>query len=176
MEATTPSWRNGVVAIALVGLVVALVWAVKHQAPSLRSVAERAVPLEVALERDRPVVIEFYADWCTVCQAMAADTATLEETYGDRLSYVMLNVDNNRWLPEIRTYEVDGIPRFLFLDRQHQVVGDAVGQVPRSVMEENISALLAGTELPYRRLSGERTSPFRSLAAPKIPQPRDHGV
>jgi thiol-disulfide isomerase/thioredoxin len=164
------------VAIALVGLILALVWAVKHQTPSLRQVAERAVPLEQALGQDRAAIVEFYADWCTVCQAMAADTAELQATYGDRLSYVMLNVDNNRWLPEIRTYEVDGIPRFLFLNRQHQVVGDAVGQIPKQVMEENIAALLADAELPHRRLSGDRTSSFGTQMPAKVPQPRDHGV
>jgi len=42
--------------------------------------------------------------------------AQLKQQYPD--SVKMLNVDNTKWLPEILKYRVDGIPLFVFLNKE----------------------------------------------------------
>ena len=144
--------------VAIVALVLSVVlffglqWS--RQTVSLGMVAEKATPYPVAMANGRPTIIEFYADWCESCQTMAKTNWQMETTYGDQINFVMLNVDNNKWLPELTKYRVDGIPRFIFLDRQQNQIGDAVGIIPGNIMEANIKAMVAGQPLPHNNLVG----------------------
>jgi thiol:disulfide interchange protein len=168
--------RNLIVAIAAILLAAALFLGFKldRQGTSLAALAETAVPYEMAMASEKPSVIEFYADWCTSCHAMAKDNLALEQKYGDRVNFVMLNVDNNKWLPELDKYNVDGIPHFVFLDPAKSTQGIAIGTVPRQVMAENIEALIAGNSLPHARLSDGRASQFSAPKPADSTLPRDH--
>jgi len=42
---------------------------------------------------------------------------SVEAAVSDSVNFVMLNVDNTKWLPEILKYRVDGIPDFVFLNK-----------------------------------------------------------
>ncbi|OIP75387.1 MAG: thiol:disulfide interchange protein [Oscillatoriales cyanobacterium CG2_30_44_21] len=168
--------RNLLVAIAAILLTTALFFGIQtqHNSTSLAAVAAVAMPIDQAIANNKPTAIEFYADWCSSCQSMAADNLSLEQEYGDRLNFVMLNVDNTKWLPEVTKYRVDGIPRFIFLDNANQLIGDTTGAIPRGIMAENIEAAIAGQPLPHNSISSDRTSPIAEPQA-DISQPRDHG-
>jgi thiol-disulfide isomerase/thioredoxin len=171
--------RNGLVlAVALV-LTLVLFFGLRSRAdrPSLTALAKTAVPYETALANDKPTLLEFYANWCTSCQAMAGTVAELKQQYGDRLNFVMLNVDNDKWLPEILSYQVDGIPLFAFLDGADQPVGTSIGEQPSPVLAANLDALVAGQALPHVQSQGV-TSDFSAgfaAAARSSSDPRSHG-
>ncbi len=169
--------RNLLVAIAAIILTTALFLGFQAQrsSTSLDAVAAAASPIDVALANTKPTTIEFYADWCKVCQSMAADNLSLEKEYSDRMNFVMLNVDNTKWLPEVTKYRVDGIPRFIFLDANNQAIGDTTGAIPREIMAANIEAAIADQPLPHNGISSDRTSPITEPKAADISQPRDHG-
>ncbi|AFY54810.1 thiol-disulfide isomerase-like thioredoxin [Rivularia sp. PCC 7116] len=143
---------------------------------SLADLDENSIPLEVALSNGKPSLIEFYANWCTVCQKMAPDIATLETEYADKVNFVMLNVDNSKWLPEMLQYRVDGIPHFVFLDADAQAQAETIGDQPRTIMGSNLEALIAGSTLPYAQANG-RVSQFSTTAVPtgNNEDPRSHG-
>lgn len=178
---TSNKLRNLLVAIAAILLTTALFFGfqIQRSSTSLDAVAAAASPIDVALANDKPTTIEFYADWCTVCQSMAADNLSLENEYSDRMNFVMLNIDNTKWLPEVTKYRVDGIPRFIFLDRNNQAIGDTTGAIPRGIMAANIEAAIAAQPLPHNSISSDRASRLsESKSEPKpadISQPRDHG-
>lgn len=143
---------------------------------SLAAMAETSTPLTQALSNGKPTLMEFYADWCTACQAMANDMGELRQTYGDRINFVMLNVDNSKWLPEMLSYRVDGIPHFVFLDAEGGPIASTIGEQPRTIMASNLDALVAGSPLPYAQSKG-RTSELESAAVPpaRPDDPRSHG-
>lgn len=171
--------RNFAIAATAIVLGVVLFLGVqqKNQAPSLSALAESATPIDVAIANGKPTLIEFYADWCTSCRAMAGDMAEMKQSFGSDLNFVMLNVDNSKWVPELLRYEVDGIPHFVFLDNEAQAVATAVGEQPKPIMTSNLSALVAQQPLPYVAKSGTVSSleiPSPTLNKPD--DPRSHGA
>ena len=145
-----------VVAIASVlSIMIILGLQTRSPAASLSEMAEAAIPLDKALANGKPTLIEFYANWCTSCQAMAPDMQQLETDYGKRVNFVMLNVDNTKWLPEMLNYRVDGIPHFEFLSEECLEKGTAIGEIPRVVLAENLDALIENQPLPNVQIKGE---------------------
>lgn len=149
--------RNFLIAMVAIALSVALILGLRTQTPqaSLAKLDEASTPLEVALSNGKPTIMEFYADWCTVCQKMAPDIKELEVEYADKVNFVMLNVDNTKWLPEMLKYRVDGIPHFVFLGKEGETIAQAIGDQPRTIMNSNIFALVTGSSLPYAQTNGQ---------------------
>ncbi len=170
--------RNFLIVSVAVVLSVALFLGLRSETSSvsLANLEKDSTPLEVALSNGKPSLIEFYANWCTVCQKMAPDIATLETEYADKMNFVMLNVDNSKWLPEMLQYRVDGIPHFVFLDKSAVAQAETIGDQPRKIMGSNLEALIAGSSLPYAQANG-RASQFSTDLAPtgSNEDPRSHG-
>lgn len=175
------SWlRNLVVITAAVILGITILLGIRTQTAtaSLPELAATAVPYEAALRNGKPTFLEFYANWCTSCQAMAGDMAELRRRYGDQVNFVMLNVDNTKWLPEMLNYRVDGIPHFVYLDRQGEAVATAIGEQPRLVLTDNLEALVAQQTLPHiqrlGRVSELENNPLSDQSKVND-DPRSHG-
>jgi thiol-disulfide isomerase/thioredoxin len=172
--------RNLLIIIVAIALSVALFLGLRTQTNlvSLTQLDQASTPLELAVSNNKPSLVEFYADWCTVCQKMAPDMAQLQQQYADKLNFVMLNVDNNKWLPEILKYRVDGIPHFVFLGKEGEAIAESLGDIPRSVMASNLEALVTGSTLPYAyaKASGQ-VSKFSAPVSTNENQddPRSHG-
>ena len=172
--------RNLLVAIAAVSLSVALFFGLQTEvsSSSLESQVKASTPLDVALTNGKPSLTEFYADWCTSCQAMAGDLAEIKQKYKQDVNFVMLNVDNTKWLPEILRYRVDGIPHFVFIDRSGEAIAETIGEQPRPILEADLDALIANNPLPYTYSKGQ-VSQFNapaSAASSNSDDPRSHGA
>lgn len=169
--------RNLAIALVAIVLSTALFFGLQTGSDSgtLAAMAAASTPLETALTNAKPSLMEFYADWCTSCQAMAKDMGELEQAYGDRVNFVMLNVDNSKWLPEMLHYRVDGIPHFVFLNAQGEAIASTIGEQPRTVMAANLEAMTTGTELPFALSRGRVSDVEAPVAAPGKDDPRSHG-
>ena len=171
--------RNFVVVTVAILLSVAVVLGLQTRTPSasLSDMAAASVPLEQAVTNGKPTLVEFYANWCTSCQAMASDLQQLKTEYQQDVNFVMLNVDNTKWLPEMLHYRVDGIPHFAFLDQTGGDIGTAIGEIPRAVLAENLTALVAGENLPYAQAEGQASDVETTLEpAGSVDDPRSHGA
>ena len=107
---------------------------------------------------------------------MAADMGKLEQQYHEQVNFVMLNVDNNKWLPELVKYRVDGIPHFVFMDETGNAIAQTIGEVPANILAANLDALVVGETLPYAQATGQ-VSAFQAPVAPSkdsSTDPRSH--
>ncbi len=91
------------------------------------------------LESDKPVLVDFWAEWCGPCKAIGP---ALEEIAGekqDSLSIVKLNIDENPLTPQ--KYNVRGIPTLLIF-KNGEVIAEKVGAIPKSQLESWINQSL----------------------------------
>ena len=171
--------RNLLIVLAAIALSISIFFGLRTQTPTttLTSMAKASAPLETALANGKPTLMEFYANWCTSCQAMANDLSEIKQKYAEPLNFVMLNVDNDKWLPEITKYRVDGIPHFVYLNDKGSAVAETMGEMPRTIMEANLEALIAGKPLPHVQAGGQvsnftpPTGPVKTSSS----DPRAHG-
>lgn len=87
------------------------------------------------LQSEKPVLVDFWAEWCAPCRMLAPTIAAVAEQYGDSTSVVKLNVDDNPSISE--AYGVRAIPT-LILFREGKEVERVVGATSR----ESISRMI----------------------------------
>ncbi|MGL5061463.1 MAG: thioredoxin domain-containing protein [Microcoleus sp.] len=171
--------RNLLVVLAAIALTISIFFGLRTQTPSntLSEMAKASTPIETALTNGKPTMMEFYANWCTSCQSMAGDLSAIKQKYVEPMNFVMLNVDNSKWLPEIEKYRVDGIPHFVYLNNKGIAVAQTIGEAPRSIIEENLDALIAGKDLPHGQSSGQVSTfnPPTGAVKASSSDPRAHG-
>ena len=107
----------------------------------MKEMAGKSVPYEVAMESDRPTLIEFYANWCTTCQFMAPVIDELHPKYSQAIDFVMLDIDDPQWMSVQKNYGVTGVPHFTFLDRNRQVTRTEIGRVPKNIFDRLLGEL-----------------------------------
>jgi thiol:disulfide interchange protein len=161
-------------------LAVALFWlrGGLHPEAPLERLARQSPDLSVALTNGRPTLVEFYADWCEACRAMAPAMEAMERRHHDGLDVVLLNVDNPRWQPELERHDVNGIPHLELFDAAGRDVGRSLGARSDAELEALGTALVEGRPLP--RLAGVGAISALSDQAdqdgtPAATGPRSHG-
>lgn len=92
-----------------------------------------------AIESGRPVVIDFWAEWCGPCLKLGPLVEELAEKYGDRATIGKLNVDECTETPA--AYRVRNIPTVLFI-KDGEVKDKVVGFVRLSDLEEKMKSIL----------------------------------
>lgn len=140
-----------------------------HPEAVLERLARQSPELSVALTNGKPTLVEFYADWCEACRAMAPAMEAMEHRHHGQLDVVLLNVDNPRWQPQIDSYGVNGIPHLEFFDGQGERLGQAIGARSAAEVETLGAALLAGDPLPA--LAG--AAPTSALTQEPATAPRE---
>ncbi|MFM7087792.1 MAG: thioredoxin domain-containing protein [Cyanobium sp.] len=119
-----------------------------HPEAPLERLARQSLDLPVALADGRPTLVEFYADWCEACRAMAPAMDALEQQHRGALDVVLLNVDNPRWEAELERYEVNGIPQLELFDAAGSPVGRAIGARRPGELQALVEALITAEPLP----------------------------
>lgn len=86
---------------------------------------------EQVLHSDRPVLVDFWTDWCPPCKMIAPILEEIAAEYGDRLTVAKINADDH---PEIaQRYNVLGFPT-LNLYRDGEIVQQIRGAKPKRLL------------------------------------------
>ncbi|MEZ5813966.1 MAG: thioredoxin [Alphaproteobacteria bacterium] len=85
------------------------------------------------LQSDKPVVVDFWAEWCGPCKQLSPVIDELAGEMKDRVKIVKINIEDAPETPS--KYGVRGVPT-LMLFKNGQVVGTRVGGMPKSQLAE----------------------------------------
>ena len=95
---------------------------------------------EALVAESKPLVIDFWAEWCGPCRTIAPIVEELAEEYADRINIGKCDiVDNSDAL--VALYRVRNVPTLVFI-KGGQVVDKHVGAISKNDLQAKIDALL----------------------------------
>jgi thioredoxin 1 len=95
---------------------------------------------ELVLKSDKPVLVDFWAEWCGPCRMVGPVVEELAKDFDGIAVIGKVNVDNN---PQISmNYGIRNIPALLFF-KNGEIVDKQIGAVPKSVLAEKLNKQLA---------------------------------
>ena len=91
------------------------------------------------LQNPKPVLVDFWAEWCGPCRMIAPILDQIEAEHGSKLEIVKVNVDNEPQLA--MNYNVTGIP-LLGVFVGGELVKQVVGAKPKAMLEQDLAQWL----------------------------------
>jgi len=94
---------------------------------------------ELVLNSDKPVLLDFWAEWCGPCRMVGPLVEEIAKDYEGKAVVGKVDVDSN---PEVSMeFGIRNIPTILFF-KGGKIVDKQVGAVPKSVLEDKLKSQL----------------------------------
>lgn len=94
---------------------------------------------ETVLSSDKPVLVQFWADWCGPCKQLSPVLDKLAGEYSDKIDFVKINTDQNA--ETTRAYNVMSLPT-MNVYKDGEVVKQIIGAKPKRALEKELSEFL----------------------------------
>lgn len=95
---------------------------------------------EAVIQAPGLTVVDFWAEWCAPCKAIAPVLEELAVEFAGRMRVAKLNVDENRQTPA--RFGIRGIPTLLFF-KDGARVDQVIGNLPKAQIRSKIESLVA---------------------------------
>jgi len=92
------------------------------------------------LKSDKPVLVDYWAEWCGPCKMIAPILDEVAGSYGDKLQVAKMNVDENREVPA--KFGIRGIPT-LMLFKNGELAATKVGAMSKAQLTAFLDQQLA---------------------------------
>jgi thioredoxin 1 len=89
------------------------------------------------IQSKKPVLVDFFAEWCGPCKMMAPVLKDIKDTVGEKATIIKIDVDKNPQAAQ--KYQVQGVPTFIIFKEGKQIWRKS-GVVPKT---ELVNILLA---------------------------------
>ena len=104
-----------------------------------RAVTDASFELDV-LQSTKPVLVDYWAEWCGPCRQVAPVLEAIASEYGEKIDIVKLNVDKNPAV--VQKYGIMNIPT-LAVFRNGEVVMEIIGAKSKSALVSELQEFLA---------------------------------
>jgi thioredoxin 1 len=94
---------------------------------------------EIVLQSDKPVLVDFWAEWCGPCRMISPLVSELADDYKDRAVITKMDVDSNP--ATSARFGIRNIPTILFF-KGGDIADKQVGAVPKTILAAKIDALI----------------------------------
>jgi thioredoxin 1 len=91
------------------------------------------------IKSDKPVLVDFWATWCSPCQMVSPIVEEIAKDYADKLKVGKLNVDQNSKIAS--QYGIMSIPSLLFF-KEGKVVDQVTGAAPKKQLKERVEKII----------------------------------
>ncbi len=116
----------------------------RSQTPELiHWLTDHNTALAMAKKTDKPVLIDFYADWCGWCKKMTNVTYADKNVADTAKSFVCLKINTDRNPALARDYHVSGLPTTVFLKPDGTTIANIPGYEPPDVFLQQMNKVLS---------------------------------
>ena len=94
---------------------------------------------QTVLKADKPVLVDFWAPWCSPCLMIASTVEQLAEEYDGKVIVAKVNTDEDGEIAQ--SYGIQGIPTMIFFNNGEEA-DRITGAVPKQALAAKLDALL----------------------------------